>query len=48
MQFEKWARGGIWNWILGMFVKLQKTAVGFDTSVPTEQIGSHWTDFHEV
>jgi len=38
--------------ILGAFAKLRKGTVNFVTSVRLfvrmEQLGSHWTDFHEI
>jgi hypothetical protein len=33
--------------ILGAFAKLQKATISFDLSVRL-QLGSHWTDFHEI
>jgi len=33
---------------LGAFAKLQKATISFVMSVRMEQLGSHWTDFHEV
>jgi len=44
---NRWARG-IRYGILGRFVKFQKAALVYVMSVPIEQLGSHWTDFHEV
>ena len=37
--------------VLGAFAKLRKATVSFTSArmfVHTEQIGSHWTDFHEI
>jgi hypothetical protein len=38
--------------ILGAFAKLRKATIGFvmfvRPSVRTEQLGPHWTDFHEI
>jgi hypothetical protein len=38
--------------ILGEFAKLRKATISFAMyvrpSVRTEQLGSHWTDFHEI
>jgi hypothetical protein len=38
--------------LLGAFAKLQKAAISCDMSlclsVRMEQLGSHWTDFHEI
>jgi hypothetical protein len=45
---KRWARVGIRYEILGMLVEFQKAAVGFVMSVRLGQLGSHWTDFHEV
>jgi len=36
------------NQVLGAMAKLRKAAVGFAVSVRMEQLGSHWTDFHEI
>jgi ABC-type arginine/histidine transport system permease subunit len=40
------------NGLLGTFVKLWKATIGFVISVclsvRMEQLGSHWTDFHEI
>jgi len=37
---------------LGTFAKLRKTTISFvmsvRPSVRMEQLGSHWTDFHEI
>ena len=33
---------------LGGFAKLRKAAICFTVSVRMEQLGSHWTDFHEI
>jgi hypothetical protein len=33
---------------LGVFAKLLKVTISFVTSVDVEQLGSHWTDFHEI
>jgi hypothetical protein len=33
---------------LGAFVRLRKTTIRFVVSVRTEQLGSHWTDLHEI
>jgi hypothetical protein len=33
---------------LGAFTKLRKATFSFVMSVPMEQLGSHWTDFHEI
>jgi hypothetical protein len=39
------------EWSLGAFAKLRKVTIGFvisaRTSVRIEQLGSHWSDFHE-
>jgi len=34
--------------ILGAFAHLRKATIRFVMSVRTEQLGSHWTDFHEI
>jgi len=34
--------------ILGAFAKLRKATISFVMSVRMEQLGSHWTDFHEI
>jgi len=38
--------------VLGALTKLRKTTIGFVMSVclsvRMEQLGSHWTDFHEI
>ena len=33
---------------LAAFAKLRKASVILTISVRTEQLGSHWTDFHEI
>jgi hypothetical protein len=33
---------------LGVFTKLWKATITFIMSVCMEQLGSHWTDFHEI
>jgi hypothetical protein len=37
---------------IGMFVKLQKATIStnksLQQSIHMEQLGSHWTDFHEI
>ena len=39
-------------YLLGVFAKLRKATISFvmsvRPSVPKEQLGSHWTDFHEI
>jgi hypothetical protein len=32
----------------GAVTKLQQAAIAFFMSVCTEQLGSHWVDFHET
>jgi len=34
--------------IAGAFTKLRIAALRFVMSVRTEQLGSHWTDFHDI
>jgi len=36
------------DWFLGAFAKLRKATISFGMSVRMEQLGSHWTDFHEI
>jgi len=39
----------VFRWyVLGAFAKLQKPTVTFVMSVRMEQVGCHWTDFHEI
>ena len=33
---------------LGAFPKWRKAAISFVMSVRVEQLGTHWTDFHEI
>jgi hypothetical protein len=33
---------------LGAFAKLRRATISFVVSVRKEQLGSHWTDFHEI
>jgi len=33
---------------LDVFAKLRKATIIFVMSIRIEQIGSHWTDFHEI
>ena len=33
---------------LGAFVKLRKATTSFVICARMEQLGSHWTDFHEI
>jgi hypothetical protein len=34
--------------LVGAFAELRKATISFVMSVRMEQIGSHWTDFHEI
>jgi len=38
------------GWFLGTFAKVRKATISFviRLSVRVEQLGSHWTDFHEI
>ena len=38
----------ITDWSLIAFEKLRKATINFVMSVFTEQLGSHWSDFHEI
>jgi len=38
----------IYSSLSGAFTKLQEVTINFVVSVYMEELGSHWTDFHEI
>ena len=42
------AQGHICFYFLGALPTLRKATISFVMSVRVEQLGSHWTDFHEI
>jgi hypothetical protein len=52
LDFDKNGSKGPASSILGAFAKLRKATISFvlsvRPSVRMEQLGSHWTDFHEI
>ena len=43
-----WKGGGGMENFIDAFAKLRKATISFVMSVRTDQLGSHWTDFHEI